>query len=65
METAKNETPVTGVPKQVFEKFLNELEGKKVTADVVARLKKTLIDHGDISETAIKTALFDDDNTAV
>lgn len=55
--------PVTGVPKQIFDQFLKKLEEEKTAADVVTRLNKALIEQGDISETAIKTALFFDNNT--
>lgn len=54
---------VTGVPKQVFDQFLKKLEEEKVAVDVITRLNKALIEQGDISETAIKTALFSDNNT--
>jgi len=54
---------VTGVPKQVFDQFLKKLEEKKVAVDVITRLNKALIEQGDVSETAIKTALFSDNNT--
>lgn len=65
MDTKQPNNPVTGVPKQAFEHFLIELEKKGVSPDVVARLKKTIIDQGDVSDGAIKAALFPDNNTAV
>lgn len=55
--------PVIGVPKQIFGQLLKKLEEEKIPADVVIRLKETLIEQGDVSETAIKTALFSDNNT--
>lgn len=54
---------VTGVPKQIFVQLLKKLEEEKIPADVITRLNKTLIEQGDVSETAIKTALFSDNNT--
>lgn len=47
-----------GVPKQIFNQFLKKLEEEKVAIDVITRLNKTLIKHGNVSETAIKLALF-------
>lgn len=47
----------TGIPQQIIEKFLARLTAEKVSPDVVARLKKTLLDDGDISEAALKAAL--------
>lgn len=60
METELAGNSATGVPKQVFEKFLVDLPEKGVSVDVVARLQKTLIDQGNITEFAIKKALFGD-----
>ncbi len=61
--TDQTNNPVTGVSKQIFDQFLKKLEEKKTAADVVSRLNKALIEQGDVSETAIKTALFSDNNT--
>lgn len=55
--------PVTGVTKQVFDQFLRKLEERKIASDVMERLKKTLIEQGDISEFAIRTALFSENTT--
>ncbi len=60
--TDQTNNPVTGVPKQIFDQFLKKLEEEKTAADVIARLSKTLIEQGDVSGTAIKTALFSDNN---
>ena len=61
--TEQNNNPVTGIPKQIFDQFLKKLEEEKTEADVITRLNKTLMEQGDVSETAIKTALFSDNNT--
>lgn len=60
-ETENN--PTTGVPKQAFEQFLSALKEKNVSKDVVDRLQKTLVEQGDVSEPAVKAALFGDGDT--
>lgn len=65
METEQTENPVTGVPKQVFEKFLADLAEKNISVDVISRLHKTLIERGSISEFEVKKALFDDNGADV
>ena len=50
------------VPQQVFEQFLKELETQKVPEEVIARLRKTLVDNGQISVEALKESLFSNDN---
>jgi hypothetical protein len=55
---------VTGVPKQAFEQFLKKLrEQDGISADIVERLSKTLIEQGNISDAAIRAALFGDNDT--
>jgi len=56
---------IPSVPQQVFEQFLKELETRKVPEEVIARLRKTLIESGQISVEALKTALFSNDNASV
>lgn len=63
MDTDQQKNPVTGVPKQAFEQFLSALEKKNISAEVLTRLRKTLIEDGDVSDTAVKVALFPDNNT--
>ena len=53
--------PPTGVPKQVFERFIEKLREKDVAEEIVERLKFVLLDYGDTSEERIKAALFSDD----
>jgi hypothetical protein len=65
MDTEQSSHPVTGVPKQAFEQFLKALEEKGASPDVVSRLRKTLIDHGDVSDAAIRAALFPNNGTKV
>ncbi|MDA2922462.1 hypothetical protein MYX07_04330 [Patescibacteria group bacterium AH-259-L07] len=63
MKSEQTNNPVTGVPKQVFDQFLKKLEDKKIASDVIMRLKETLIGQGDMSDTAMKAALFLDNDT--
>ena len=56
---------ITSLPQQIFEQFLKELEEKKVSQEVVSRLKKTLIDNQQTSVDALKEALFSGDNSNV
>jgi len=48
----------TDVPAQVFERFLADLTAAEMPAEVVARLRKTLIDDSNFSETALRQAIF-------
>ena len=63
MKSEQTNNSVTGVPKQVFDQFLEKLEEKKVASNVITRLKETLVGRGDVSDTAIKAALFSDNDT--
>ncbi|MEA2014350.1 MAG: hypothetical protein U9N38_03480 [Thermodesulfobacteriota bacterium] len=46
------------VPAQVFEKFLQALESKDVSAELVARLRKTLLEDKSFTEHALKKAVL-------
>ena len=63
--TEYNDNKIMNVPQQVFDQFLKVLKAQKVPEEVVARLKKTLIDNEQISVEALKTALFSNDDTGV
>jgi hypothetical protein len=49
------------VPAQIFEKFLQALESKDVSADLVARLCKTLLEDKTFTERALKKAVLDEE----
>lgn len=55
-------TPTTegtpDVPAQVFEKFLQALGGAGVSAELVARLRKTLLEEKMFTERALKEAVL-------
>jgi hypothetical protein len=46
------------VPAQVFEQFLADLMAAEIPAEVVARLRKTLLEDQLFSDAALKQALF-------
>jgi hypothetical protein len=52
---------ISDIPKQVVGKFLEELGAAGVPGDVVARLKKTLLDDGALTEPAVRRAIFPDE----
>ena len=51
----------TGVSRKVVEAFIAELASKEEFAGVASRLKTEIIDNNNISEAAIRQALFEDD----
>ena len=46
------------VPKQVFLKFLEKVEATGGNAEMVSRLKTTLLEKCDFSEEALESAIF-------
>jgi hypothetical protein len=46
------------VPAQIFEKFLEDLEEASVPLELVARLRKALIEEKTFTERALKMAIF-------
>lgn len=61
----ETDNKIISVPQQVFDQFLKELETKKAPEEVVARLRKTLVENEQISIEALKAALFPSDNANV
>jgi len=57
MSNAKTGQETTGIPEQIIENFLSQLNTEKVSPHIVARLKKTILEENDTSEAAIKAAL--------
>ena len=49
---------VTDVPAQVFEQFLTDLAAANIPAEVVTRLRKTLLEDRLFTDAAIKQAVF-------
>ena len=56
---------IISVPQQIFDQFLKELETQKVAQEVIVRLRKTIVENGQISVDALKSSLFSNDNSGV
>ena len=63
MGDTSSANPAPGVPKQVFEKFLATLSAAGQPPEVVARLRKTLVEDGSFGDRALRAALFTDEPT--
>lgn len=50
------------VPTQVSEKFLEALAGAGLPADLVARLRKTLLEEKAFTDRALKAAVLDEES---
>jgi hypothetical protein len=50
------------VPTQVFEQFLQALEENGVSAELVARLRKTLLEEKTFTEGALKDAVLKEES---
>ena len=59
----KVDNKIMSVPQQVFDKFLAELVKKKVPEEVIARLRKNLVDDGKVSIETLEAALFPNDES--
>jgi hypothetical protein len=64
MNDAQSNLGSVGIPEQIIEEFIRELAIQKLPDDVVAQLSDTLLKKKDISEIAIKAALFSSDQAA-
>lgn len=49
------------IPSQTFEKFMEKLKDDGVSSDVIQNLRKTILEKGNLSESAIRAALFGED----
>jgi hypothetical protein len=58
MTTLPTVEGTTDVPAQVFEKFLQALEVSGVSAELIARLRKTLLEDKTFTERALKEAVL-------
>jgi len=52
----------TDVPTQIFQNFLAELEVNGVSAEVVARLRKTLLEEQKLTQNALRAAVIGDES---
>ncbi len=60
---SKKEKIHMDVPTNVFEAFLSQLEKAEAPTDVVERLRKTILQEKDLSDRAIRAALFFEDDS--
>lgn len=58
MITSPTKEGIPDVPTQVFEKFLEDLRDTGVSVDLVARLRKTLLEDKKFTEHALKEAVL-------
>jgi hypothetical protein len=56
--------PLAEIPRQIFEQFVQKLTKTGTNAEVVARLKQTILDRGALSDKAVRSALFPSDQPA-
>lgn len=61
-KTKITDIKIPSVPQQVFEQFLKELGTQKVPKEVIARLRKNLVENEQISVEALRESLFSNDN---
>lgn len=54
----ENTEKIVGVPKQVFEKFLDDLKEKGISEEIIARLGKTIFDDGRLTDKALREAII-------
>ena len=57
MAEQTEKTSLPEVPKQIFAKFLDELSTTDIPAELVGRLRKTILEDQVITEGAVKAAL--------
>ena len=57
VESSKKEI-TQDVPAQIFEQFLQALGDTGMSAELIARLRKTLVEDRTFSDGALKTAVF-------
>ena len=58
MTEQRRQDGMSDVPRQVFETYLEALSGADVPAEVVARLRKALLDHKRLTERALREAVL-------
>lgn len=51
------------IPTQVFESFLSELESTGASSEMIARLRKTLLEDHIFTEGALKTAVLGEETS--
>jgi hypothetical protein len=62
MTTAPTKEETPDVPAHVFEKFLQAIEEAGVSPELVARLRKTLLEQGTFTERALQAAVLGEES---
>jgi hypothetical protein len=62
MTTPPNSKVTPDVPAQVFEKFLEVLGSTGASAELVTRLRKTLLENKSFNDRALKAAVLGEDS---
>jgi tripartite-type tricarboxylate transporter receptor subunit TctC len=62
MTTPPTKEGTPDVPAQVFEKFLQALENTSASAELVARLRKALVEDRTFTERALKAAVLGEES---
>ena len=62
MTTSPTKEGTPDVPAQVFEKFLQALGDAGVSTELVARLRKTLLEERTFTDPALKAAVFGEES---
>jgi len=62
MTTSPVKEGTADVPAQVFEKFLQALGDASASAELIARLRKTLLDDKTFTERALKAAVLGEES---
>lgn len=62
MTTSPSEQGTRDVPAEVFEKFLQALGGAGASAELVARLRKALLEDRTFTERALKSAVLGEES---
>jgi hypothetical protein len=58
----ESDNQIISVPSKIFAEFWKELENQKVSREVIAGLKKALVEEQQYSTETLKEALFSNDS---
>jgi hypothetical protein len=60
MSNGQSGNPPSEIPKQIFGTFLDELKKDGASEDLLHRLRKVLLEETNLTENAIRAAIFSD-----
>lgn len=64
MEQEEVGSGVAEIPRRIIVKFLDDLAANGVTPEVVTRLRQAILEKGQLSDRALRGALFSEDDAA-